>query len=70
MISGAKARTTDGTIAWKARSHPASEVPGGNGTFTAVPSAAGPPISSAKPVPGKSASGDSCRLIVSTRGSS
>ena len=51
--SGANARTSGGTIAWKARSHPASAVPGGSATFTAVPSACGPPESSCEAGAGK-----------------
>ena len=40
-ICGRNARSTDGTTAWKARSQPASSVPGGSGTLTALPSAPG-----------------------------
>ena len=68
--SGANARTSGGTTAWNARSQPASAVPGGSATLTAVPSAPGPPVSVGKPVPGNSIWPVSCRLIVSTRGSS
>ena len=39
-ICGSKARTSGGTTAWNARSQPASPVPGGSATLTAVPSAA------------------------------
>ena len=53
-----------------ARSQPASSVPGGSATLTAVPSAAPAPISVGRPVPGNSVRGSWCRLIVSTRGSS
>ena len=34
---GRNAASSDGTTAWKARSQPASAVPGGSATFTAVP---------------------------------
>src|SRR3954453_19505568 len=47
--SGPNARTSGGTTAWKARSQPASPVPGGSAPVTAGPAAAGPPGS---PVPG------------------
>jgi hypothetical protein len=50
--SGPNALSTWGTTAWNARSQPASEVPGGSATFTADPSAPGPPVSVAYPVPG------------------
>ena len=56
--------------AWNARSQPASPVPGGSATFTAVPSASGPPVSAGNPVPGNSTRPLSCSEIVSTRGSS
>ncbi len=69
-ICGLKARSSGGTTAWNARSHPASPVPPGRATFTADPAAPGPPVSLARPVPGNSSAGVSCRLIVSTRGSS
>jgi acetoin utilization protein AcuC len=36
-MSGANSRTSGGTTAWKARSQPASAVPGGRATLTAVP---------------------------------
>ena len=68
--SGAKARSSGGTTAWNARSHPASAVPGGSATLTAVPSAPAPPLSAGKPVPGNSIWPVSCREMVSTRGSS
>ena len=52
--SGLNSRSSGGTTAWKARSQPASAVPGGSATLTAVPSAPSPPLSCGKPVPGKS----------------
>ena len=69
-MSGPKARSSGGTTASKARSHPVSPVPAGSATLTAEPSAPGPPVSDAQPVPGHSVAGCSCRLMVSTRGSS
>ncbi len=69
-MSGANSRTSGGTTAWNARSQPASAVPGGSATFTALPRASGPPVSLGNPVPGNSIWPVSCRLIVSTRGSS
>ena len=44
--------------------------PAGSATLTADPSAPGPNVSAGSPVPGHSVAGCSCRLIVSTRGSS
>ncbi len=64
----ANARNAAGTTAWKARSQPESPVPGGSATLIAVPGAAGPPVSLAKPVPGNNVNGVSCRLMVSTAG--
>src|ERR1017187_5761713 len=49
---------------------PPSPVPAGSATLPAEPSAPGPPVSDGSPVPGHSVAGCSCRLIVSTRGSS
>ena len=42
---GRHSRSSGGTTAWKARSQPASEVPGGSATLTAEPFASGPPES-------------------------
>ena len=68
--SGRNARTSGNAVEWKARSHPASEVPGGSETFVAYPSALDPPVSEGHPVPGKSARPDSWIETVRTRGSS
>jgi hypothetical protein len=67
---GWNSSSSEGTTALKARSQAWSPVLGGSATLTELPGAFGPPVSSAKPVPGNRVSGFWCMEMVSTRGSS